>query len=48
MSSLNEKSIFWAVFFTEFLALQLYEAIVAILWQSASYVIRFVHFVGFF
>ena len=33
-----KRRIFWSVFFTVFL-LQVYEAIAAIFWQSASYVL---------
>ena len=34
-----KRRIFWSVFFTVFVRLQIYEAIAAIFWQSASYVI---------
>ena len=39
-SALNEKNtfVFWSVFFTFLLRLQIYEAIAAIFWQFASYV----------
>ena len=34
-----KRRIFWSVFFTGFFRLQIYEAIAAIFWQSASYVV---------
>ena len=37
------KRRFFLVFFTVFLRLQIYEAIAAIIWQSASYVFSFFH-----
>ena len=36
-----KRLIFWSVCLTVFLRLQIYEAIVAIFWQSASYVLSF-------
>ena len=41
-----KRRIFWSVFFTVFLRLQIYEAIAAIFWQFASYVFSF-HYVYF-
>ena len=40
ISALNEKNkyLFWSVFFTFFLRLQIYEAFAVIFWQFASYV----------
>ena len=39
LSAFNEKTeFFWSVCFTVFFRLQIYEAIAAIFWQSASYV----------
>ena len=34
-----KSRIFWSVFFTFFLRLQIYKAIAAFFWQSASYVL---------
>ena len=34
------KIIFWSVYFTIFLRLQIYKSIAAIFWQSASYVMQ--------
>ena len=39
MSAFNEKTIFLICFFTVFFRMQIYEAIAAIFWQSASYVV---------
>ena len=39
ISAFNEDDFFWSVFFTLFLRLQIYEAIAAIFWQSAIYVL---------
>ena len=36
LPAFNEKTIFLSVFFTVFLRLQIYEAIAAIFWHSAS------------
>ena len=36
-----KRRIFWSVFFIVSLRLQIYEAIAAIFWQSASYVFFF-------
>ena len=35
-----KRGIFWSVFFTVFLRLQIYKAIAAIFWESASYVLQ--------
>ena len=38
-----KRRIFWSVFFSVFSRLQTYEAIAAVFWQSASYVIKHVN-----